>query len=98
MESITAYGQYWNFVGEDAWSVAPHGVLSDVPRYAPICALAPAGTPCTFDSRTFVMLNGELVESITAYGMYWNLADDAPWPVAPNGRLERVTRYQGIHP
>jgi hypothetical protein len=98
VESITANGMYFNFIGDAPWPIAPSGYLGVVGRYSPICARAPARAPCTFNSRTFVELGGQLVESITAYGMYFNFVGDAPWPIAPSGRLDSVGRYAHIKP
>ena len=92
IESITADGQYWNFVGDQPWAPAPHGYLSDVGRYAggPCAGQA----TCAMDSRTFVQLGGDLVESITANGQYWNFVGDSPWGGGPHDALTDVARYQ----
>jgi hypothetical protein len=97
LESITVGGYFWNFdaTGQPLLS----GNLSDEPKYASgPCASAPYGQ-CAFETRTFVNVNGEWIESITAYGQYWNYRmDNTPWPVAYHGDLREIARYQGIRP
>ncbi len=80
IESITAYGKYWNFdtrTGQQPAGWGGNGSdLTTVPRYTSgPCAGRPAGA-CKFDTRTHTtaVINGvsTQIESITAYGKYWN--------------------------
>ena len=96
LESITAYGRYWNFEVENGSKPLPSNgsLLSSVPRYAS----GPCGTAtgsCMFDSRTFASVGGVLLESVTAYGRYWNFeADNGHKPLPSNGSLlSTVPRY-----
>jgi arylsulfatase A-like enzyme len=76
VESITAYGRFWNFVGDTALAVSNGDRLTTVPRYAKgPCAYA-AGELCKFDTRSHFKYNEQIVESITAYGRYWNFIGD----------------------
>ncbi len=70
VESITAYGDYWNF---DATSGAliSSGTLTDVGRYSAPDGPCDSGSPCTFDTRTFEDLSYGQAEVITAGGNYW---------------------------
>jgi GH25 family lysozyme M1 (1,4-beta-N-acetylmuramidase) len=102
VESISAYGKFWNFdANGNPWGTSNGANLQSVARYAAgPCAGIPDGQ-CTFESRTFVVLNGEMVESISAYGQYWNYRlDGSPYPDAPHfsGPLSSVVRYQAIQP
>lgn len=100
VESITAYGRYWNFVvGQDtALEGQAGGDLSAVERYGSGPCNGRAASTCVFDTRTMVTLGGKALESITAYGRYWN------FPVGENVALEGnagaelalVDRYQDI--
>ena len=45
--------------------------MATSPRFRDLCAARPQGTPCAFDTRTFVNVNGQLVESLTADGRYF---------------------------
>lgn len=70
VELVTAYGRTWAW--ENGVVTDPGTDLAAVPRYAEICALRGGPTvPCTFETRTFVHVDGELFESITAYGKYF---------------------------
>ncbi len=96
-ESITAYGKFWNFdVATDYTPLAGNGsYLETVPRYASgPCAGQGAGA-CVFDTRTVFSFNGRMVESITAYGKFWNFDIDTNYgPMAGNGsNLETVARF-----
>ena len=105
IESITAYGKYWNFWVD---TLAPFpdngGDLSSVQRYSQgPCADVVAGSypgkqsgaPCVFDTRTIFALNGRLVESITAYGKYWNFWADTLEAFPDNGSdLTSIARYK----
>jgi hypothetical protein len=68
IEFVTANGRSWAFdngVPTDAGTD-----IASVPRYAEACALRGAG-PCRFSTRAFVNLDGQLLETITAYGKYF---------------------------
>ena len=99
VSSCTAWtptGTYWNFNANDQTPWLGNGdSLTSVPRYANgPCAARPVGTTCTFDTRTFTTIGTQLVESITAYGRYWNfnVSDGSAWPGNGN-ELTTVTRY-----
>ena len=68
IEFVTANGKSWAF--ENGVATDSGTDLSTVPRYAEICALR-GGAPCRFDTRTFVNVDGQLTEAITAYGRYF---------------------------
>lgn len=97
-ESITAYGRYWyhvEFSGPPYWQA--WGDLISVPRYASAngpCTYAPAGQLCTFDTRTLVHHPQKgFIESITAYGRFWEF-DQFGAPLPGNGAdLRSVPRY-----
>jgi arylsulfatase A-like enzyme len=105
IESITAYGKYWNFdtnTGQQPAGWSGNGNdLTSVARYANgPCLGKPAGS-CTFDTRTFntALVNGvnTQIESITAYGKYWNFDTNTgqqPAGWSGNGNdLTSVARY-----
>jgi hypothetical protein len=97
IESISAYGKYWNFDADDAYKPwdGNGSDLTSVPRYANgPCQGRAAGT-CVFDTRTFLTVQGRQIESISAYGKYWNFdSDDAYKPWDGNGSdLTSVPRY-----
>ncbi|MFC0156279.1 S8 family serine peptidase [Xanthomonas dyei] len=93
LESITAYGRYWNF-DANGNPFGPQGEsLSTVARYVA------AGGPC-FDKPicrfgTRVLVNfpefGGLVESVSGYGNYWLW--DASGKLLASGPLESIARY-----
>lgn len=93
LESITAYGRYWNldFGGS---SLAGSGtLLSSVARFANgPCAYA-GSAPCRFDTRNLLVEPewGGLTESITAYGRYWVF--DASGSQIETNTLLSVPRY-----
>ena len=97
-ESITAYGKYWNFRLDGSAVDGSGSDLLSVARYAfgPCAGKAP-GT-CRFDTRTFLSVNGETLESITAYGRYWNFKNgsDTALEGDAGGDLASVTRYASI--
>ena len=99
VESVTAYGKSWNWWVDAQGNYAPaeQGLdLDAVPRFhAGPCAYKPPGGPCAFETRTFVDFDGKLIESITAYGRYWNFDAYEPWTAWPtNGSLlSEVSRY-----
>lgn len=73
MESVTAYGRYWNF-DQNGNGLAGNGsLLSSVTRFANGPCLYAGGAPCRFDTRNLLDAPewGGLYESITAYGRYW---------------------------
>jgi len=98
VESITAYGKAYNWnISSDWKTYTPwpnNGFdLTGVSFYsAGPCSGRSAGT-CTFDTRTQVKINGQLIDSVTAYGKGYNWYPDlSPWP--NNGfDLTTVTRY-----
>jgi len=91
LESITAYGRYYNFTGGAAWG-SNGATLVSVPRYAAGPCKGRSGAGCQFDSRTMLQRGGETFESITAYGRYYNFTDGVGWK--SNGSLlTSVPRY-----
>ncbi len=95
IESITAYGRYWNFDINGNGLGGDGSLLSSVPRFASgPCAYAGGGL-CKFDTRNLIVapewgLDG-LFESITAYGRYW-IFDGAGNQIETNTLLS-VTRF-----
>lgn len=74
LESVTAYGRYWNFDANGNGLAGNGALLSSVARYASgPCAYAASSTTCIFDTRNMIDAPewGGLFESITAYGRYW---------------------------
>jgi hypothetical protein len=94
-ESITAYGQYWNFNQNNG--LLNTGFLTDVLRYGNVpCRDPQTFGACNLDTRSIgVGWNGHLLESITAHGRYWNFdIDDGYLPLSGSGDLlTSVTRY-----
>lgn len=92
-EYVTAFGRQWVFEGNTATGNAVP--LDAIPRYDPICQLSYlTGGICTFDTRTFVKLDGILVESITAYGRIWEFDIDGR-PLPDTGiDLSSIPEYQ----
>ncbi|MBP9706074.1 MAG: hypothetical protein KBD78_00415 [Oligoflexales bacterium] len=91
--SITANGGYWNYSIDKIIKSSGEAVLAEnsnslltVDRYlnGPCHSSLTQGKKCLFDSRAFLLrkngLNIEVVESITAYGLYWNYVNQAPSP------------------
>ena len=76
-ESITAYGKYWNFdVNNNYQPLSGNGSdLNSVSRYANGPCQGKAAGSCTFDSRTIATIDGRRIESITAYGKFWNFEE-----------------------
>jgi hypothetical protein len=68
IEFVTAAGRSWAF--ENGTATDSGTDLATSQRYAEICQLRGPG-PCTFDTRTFVNINDQLIEAITAYGRYF---------------------------
>ncbi|MDO8336148.1 MAG: hypothetical protein Q7T74_05220, partial [Candidatus Saccharibacteria bacterium] len=81
-ESITAYGKGYNFYISGAAPVT--GVnnfdLTTVQRYKDGPCFGKAAGQCVFDTRTFWKTSLGMIESITAYGKYYNFLGNAPWP------------------
>lgn len=96
VETITAYGRYFDFQWSNGAFIAS-GILASVPRYQQICSFKPASqTYCTFDSRTYVQIpNFPYMESITAYGRFWNF-DGNTGALLDSGLLANVSKYK--HP
>ncbi|MDY4284186.1 S8 family serine peptidase [Xanthomonas sp. LF06-19] len=94
LESITAYGRYWNFDANGQPFGPQGGELKDVPRYA--AGPCQGKNPCVFDTRSLVVFPewGGLVESVNAYGQYWMW--DANGNLLASGPLQSVARYQQI--
>ncbi|MEO7431821.1 MAG: GDSL-type esterase/lipase family protein [Dokdonella sp.] len=89
IESISAYGRYWNFDTRTG-SLFESGALNTpaIPRYKSICAGHPL---CTFDTRTFIGTGDGAVESITAFNDYHDFSVDGQ-PIR-SGTLRSVPRY-----
>ena len=49
--------------------------LTSIPRYANGPCQGKAAGSCTFDSRTIATIDGRRIESITAYGKFWNFEE-----------------------
>jgi hypothetical protein len=94
VESVTAYGRYWNFdQNGNGWG-GDGSFLSSVPRYANgPCAYASSPTTCRFDTRNLINPPewGQVIESITAYGRYWIF--DAAGNLIGTDDLFTVPRY-----
>src|SRR5262249_30838987 len=90
VDSITAYGKYWNYFADtqQPWPDANQftGALGQTVPYSNSDGpCAGHATDCMLDTRTsFVDTNNKRVDSITAYGKYWNYFADTqqPWPDA----------------
>lgn len=69
LESITAYGKFWNYDAHDNFRVVNDGVsLNSVSQYSQACAGQPTGA-CLFTERnTFKNLSGEVWESLYTDG------------------------------
>jgi hypothetical protein len=92
IESITAYGRIFELTFGSAgtggeYPTARNGQdLTSVSYYAAgPCAGRVPGT-CTLDGRTYIELNGQVVEVVTAYGKVWRF-NSAGTPVDVNGQL-----------
>lgn len=80
IESITLKGRLFQFNPNGSAYSVNNVDLRSIPQYATgPCSYAPANQPCTFDSRVFVTINGQQVESITAYGRYFNVVGAYAW-------------------
>jgi hypothetical protein len=73
LEYVTAGGRQWVF--ESSQMTGAGLPLTAIPRYQPICgAFAGAtGGLCVFDTRVFVKMGDQIIESITAYGRLFEL-------------------------
>lgn len=73
-----------------------HPNTSGYNRMASIWASSLTTPECKFDTRTFVMLGGVLVESITGYGRFWLMGANSSY--RESGYLNRPSwaRYQTI--
>ena len=80
IESITAYGKYWNFDFNNNYQpvIGNGSDLNSVSRYANGPCQGKAAGSCNFDSRTIATIDGRRIESITAYGKFWNF-DEKDW-------------------
>jgi subtilisin family serine protease len=96
IDSVTAYGRYWNFDRNGADPTGTNGsLLSSVPRYASgPCAYARSADTCRFDTRNVVNWPefGGVIESINAYGRYWIF--DASGNLIGSDALTAVERYR----
>ena len=88
-EAITAYGSYWDF--DSNGTLIASGNLSTTSKYSAICA---SKNPCTFDTRTYVTIGNHTIESITAYGNYWNF--DLSGNLLQSGSINNIPRYASI--
>jgi hypothetical protein len=92
IEFITAYGKYWAFKNGTATKGGEGKEISSIDRYKQICAFSSDGT-CSFDTRAFVVLDGKLTETITAYGRHFNYDRDGKAWSDNGGDLTAVPRY-----
>ena len=100
IESISFRGNYYNY--DLSGRLLKTGTLKSVDRYRTgPCSLAKTSL-CRFETRTFAKIGSVWVESITAYGHYWNyrVSDNSPWPNANSyyGSNSRPKKYSGIRP
>ena len=94
IESVTAYGRYWNFDQNGSGLAGNGSLLSSVTRFANgPCLYASSASTCRFDTRNLIVAPewGGLVESITAYGRYW-IFDAAGNPIGSDTLLS-VPRF-----
>jgi subtilisin family serine protease len=95
-EIVIAYGRMWKFHPFTGALIMPATPLTDIPRYATgPCARAPAGQTCVIDSLTIASAPWGYVESISAYGYYWNFdINGTPWSgVGSHADLKTIDRY-----
>lgn len=95
IESVTAYGSYWNWeiLNSNTYNLLSNGSLNNVARYANGPCQGKSSGTCTFDSLAIVNINGQMLESITAYGQYWNYDINNNYNKVSSGVLNNVTRY-----
>jgi hypothetical protein len=67
-ETVTAYGKHFSFDESGKGWNDNGGDLTAVPRYASGPCKGAAAGACKFDTRTFGLANGQVVETITAGG------------------------------
>lgn len=97
IESIVAYGRYWNFVIDRNYQPWPDNgsLLTSIDRYVSGPCAGHSDDGCVFESRSVRVVNGKKVEGITAYGAYYVYEVDngySAWP--SNGTLlTAVERY-----
>ncbi len=86
-ETVVAYGRMWkfNFAGQLLGSpVEPQSV-----------PYAPAGAACTFDTRELANVPGQgLLETITAYGRYWQFNEGGTARSGSGALLTSMPRFQ----
>jgi hypothetical protein len=96
LESITAYGKFWNYDKDHNYNLVSTGDLTTVSRYVSSgrpCYGKTSGT-CKFDTRTvYTASNGHRIESITAYGKYWNFDISNNQQLLSSGDLTTLGRY-----
>lgn len=94
VESVSAYGRFWNFDAAGNIWAGSGAELRSVARYASgPCASAPAWSTCTLDSRSIAYLPGfGWVESLSAYGSGWNY-DLSGNQVGAAFSLRSIARY-----
>lgn len=94
VESLTAYGRFWNFDQTGNAYAGSGALLSDVARYADGPCSYAGSAPCRFDTRNLIDAPawGGLFESITAYGRYWIF--DRSGNVTGTNTLVSVDRYR----
>lgn len=93
VESITAFDRYYDFT-VDGTPIAS-GTLRSVSRYAPICALSTDANHCVFDTRAVADRGSGRVETITAYGRYFDF-DLSTHAALGSATLASVARYAPI--
>lgn len=106
-EVIIAYGRWWRYTGiatTDTPAADNGTLLTDSTRFdAPggPCAYAPPGELCRIDSYALWPSGVDVIESVTAYGRYWNFtltggvrANATVTALAGNGsQLTTIARY-----
>jgi hypothetical protein len=98
VESITAFGKWWNFDVAGNEFAESNKDLKSVPRFAngPCLPAIQANIPCRFESHGFGRLNNNSpvwVQSITAYGRGYNF-DENGTPYGGNGfDLKSIGRF-----
>jgi subtilisin family serine protease len=97
VESITADGYY--FLYDWAGNLISKNTLLNVPRYANgPCQYRPTNSVCTFDSLDNKRVNGKIIETITAYGRYWEFDTSNSANTAPingtGGLLNVIARFK----
>lgn len=95
IETITAYGRYYNYTNGTAVS-SNGGTLTSVSRYSSGPCAGKSGTNCKFDNRViYIEGNGHRIESIYAYGRYYHFdLDNSKTPWSSNGSYSTgVSRY-----